>query len=119
MDCIHGWPWHEPITIPSVEPQFCCANRKSEEDTMTQLTKPSPSVKVGSREGGMARITKQEREIVKRMDEVRDLLFHFGLRLHGYDPGVSVLNSEGKYLHFEKLEWEWLEPILKQAKGWR
>jgi len=63
------------------------------------------------------KLSRQERQLVKRMDEIRDLLSHFGLRLHGYDPGVSARDSEGNYLSFEKVEWEWLEPILKQAKG--
>jgi hypothetical protein len=49
------------------------------------------------------------------MDELRDLLSRFGLQLHGYDPGVSARDREGNYLHFEKMEWEWLEPILKAA----
>jgi len=26
--CIHGWPWGKPITIPGVEPQYCCATRE-------------------------------------------------------------------------------------------
>ena len=51
--CIHGWPWNKPITIPGVEPQFCCASRKQPEDTMNQPkaqpTKPSAGTEEAAR----------------------------------------------------------------------
>jgi hypothetical protein len=65
----------------------------------------------------MSRITKKEREIVKRMDSIRALLKKFGLRLRAYDPGITAQDSQYRTYDFSKHEWEWLEPILKQAIG--
>ena len=29
MNCIHGWPWDKPITVPGVPPQMCCTRRET------------------------------------------------------------------------------------------
>ena len=59
--------------------------------------------------------TKQEREIVKRMDSIRALLKQFGLQLRGIDPGVFACDSQYRTYDFGQHEWEWLEPILRKA----
>ena len=59
--------------------------------------------------------TKQEREIVKRMDSIRALLKKFGLNLLAYDPGITAQDSQYRTYDFGKHEWEWLEPILRKA----
>ena len=28
MNCVHGWPWNKPITIPGVPPQMCCSTKE-------------------------------------------------------------------------------------------
>jgi hypothetical protein len=63
-------------------------------------------------------MTKEEKKLVSRMNEVRDLLKEFGLTLHGYDPGVSVYwtltRDVSLCLGFGPDEWKWLEPLLKE-----
>ena len=63
----------------------------------------------------MTRLTAQDRELVKKMDSARELLKRFGLRLRGYDPGVTADDSLGRKFEFGYYEWEWLEPILQSA----
>lgn len=65
------------------------------------------------------------------MDVARDLLKKFGLDLFGFDPGVSAYFAEdtptppnvvglagrgywGEPIHFSKLEWQWLKPLLEE-----
>ena len=65
-------------------------------------------------------LTPSERQIVKRMAELRELLATFGLRLHGYDPGVSCARAEGgRLLDFESHEWAVLEPLLIEPRDTR
>ena len=61
------------------------------------------------------RITKKEREIVERMDSIRALLKRFGLNLRAYDPGITAQDSQHRTYDFGKVEWEWLEPILRSV----
>ncbi|KKL27608.1 hypothetical protein LCGC14_2383460 [marine sediment metagenome] len=63
----------------------------------------------------MTRLTAQDHELVKQMDSARVLLERFGLRLRGYDPGVTAGDSSGRSYEFGRHEWEWLKPILERA----
>ncbi|RJQ25050.1 hypothetical protein C4577_06605 [Candidatus Parcubacteria bacterium] len=66
-------------------------------------------------------MTKAERAIVKRMEEIRELLKEFDAILYGYDPGVSffIKNCNSESLHLDKHHWEWLEPLLKELREHR
>lgn len=48
---------------------------------------------------------------VATMNELRELLSEFGLKLSGYEPGVSAFNGNC-LLDFGYVEWTWLKPLL-------
>ena len=67
-------------------------------------------------------------ETLARMNEIRDLLNEFGLHLGGFDPGVMAWTKQeedsfghmvGDTLQFERAEWKWLEPILRELRNYR
>lgn len=69
-----------------------------------------------------------DEETIARMKEIRELLDEFGLVLAGYDPGVSAYvkgQSErgngywGEPINFDRQEWKWLEPLLKELRDAR
>lgn len=74
------------------------------------------------------RISDEVKTLV-RMKEIRELLAEFGLRLCGYDPGVtaSLIDSPetagrgywGEAISFEHNEWKWLEPLLNELRQLR
>lgn len=67
---------------------------------------------------------KQEREIVARMTEIRELLAEFGLVLSGYDPGITAYirsepNAQGggwarEPISLDHSEWKWIEPLFER-----
>ena len=70
-------------------------------------------------------MTKAEKQkIIKRARELRKLLAKFGLRLSGFDPGVtaygearSAIGTEGsgwagEPYSFNAPTWAWLKPLL-------
>lgn len=75
------------------------------------------------------RLTAHEKRIVAEMSETRELLSGFGLRLHGYDPGITAyLESDpstigGGYfrepISLDYIEWEWLKPLLVELRDCR
>lgn len=69
----------------------------------------------------MKRLSKQDKELVQRIDELRELLAEFGLALHGYDPGVSAVRKDSPHtlLNFNFAEWQWLEPLLIELRQHR
>lgn len=72
-------------------------------------------------------MTKADKELLKRMSFLRDLLKDLGANLSGYDPGVSDylpdgLRGEGYWgesLSFDGNEWKWLEPLLVELRDRR
>lgn len=80
----------------------------------------------------MPGMTKQDRVLLARMKDIRELLAEFNAVLHGYDPGVTA-NIAGKplsfpgigagywgeHLAFDATEWLWLEPLLKELRDHR
>jgi len=76
--------------------------------------------------------TKETRALNKRMKFLRELLLEFGLRLHGYDPGVKALIIEEpitlgdfkiprrqRFVDFDRQEWDFLEPLLIELRDQR
>jgi len=81
--------------------------------------------------------TKTENQrIAAEAKELRELLDHFGLRLHGFDPGVTALFKEdqpanrphlggagrgfcGEPITFSSIEWAWLKPLLEELRDRR
>ena len=62
---------------------------------------------------------KEERAIFKRSQELCGLLDGVGLKLVGWEPGVTAMlpKDDGTYgatFSFSADEWNWLEPILKE-----
>jgi len=66
-------------------------------------------------------MTPEDKVIVSRMNEISDLLNEFGLTLSGYDPGISafITKESTSMLNFDRGEWAWLEPLLKELKDRR
>ena len=73
-------------------------------------------------------MTEHERKIVDRMKEIKELLDEFGLHLAGYDPGVMAWTKQeedgfghmvGDTIQFDRAEWKWLEPILRELRNYR
>lgn len=70
------------------------------------------------------RQTEEDRKLLARMAEIRELISQFGLTLSGYDPGITASLTEkpeqrgrgywGEAISFEDAEWKWLEPLLKE-----
>lgn len=56
-----------------------------------------------------------EESVVDAMERVERLLSKFGLRLHGYSPGVSAFDDCGKTVRFDYQAWVWLERVLVDA----
>lgn len=75
----------------------------------------------------------EDKRILARMKEERELLTEFGAKLHGSDPGVTayfadvsfgrVLGTGGGYfgepLNFSAAEWKWLRPLLEELRDFR
>ncbi len=67
----------------------------------------------------MKRTKKEIAAIHKRSDELRELLEFFGADLAGFDPGVLCRLKGAPWansMHFNGIEWYWLEPLLKELK---
>lgn len=67
-------------------------------------------------------MTKEDRAIVERMKEIRELFTEFGLILLGFGPGVVAYSCDKKKTRtfdFEAHEWEWLEPLLIELRNLR
>lgn len=59
-------------------------------------------------------------ETLKKLDNVRELLAFFQVKLIGFDPGVlAIVDSKKPSLDFSAFEWEWLEPLLIELKEFR
>jgi hypothetical protein len=77
----------------------------------------------------MGRMTAEDKKLVARMKEIRELIAEFGLTLRGYDPGVTASLKEnpalrgrgywGEAISFDSNEWKWLEPLLKELSMYR
>ena len=78
----------------------------------------------------------RDREIVKAMTEIQNLLAEFGVRLCGYDPGVTGFFADkpvgsqvaigasghgwgGEPFALNRQEWAWLKPLLEELRGYR
>lgn len=69
-------------------------------------------------------MTTEDKKLVARMKEIRDLIAEFGLTLHGYDPGITASLKDnpklrgdgwgGEAITFNGTEWKWLEPLLQE-----
>lgn len=66
--------------------------------------------------------------VMREMSEARSLLAEFGARLSGYDPGVTAFFEDrsirglgywGEPLSFDRVEWEWLRPLLTELRDLR
>lgn len=74
----------------------------------------------------MAKITAEDRKLVARMKEIRDLIAEFGLVLYGHDPGITATIKDkpglrgdgwaGEPIAFDGVEWGWLEPLLVELR---
>ena len=62
--------------------------------------------------------SKEKAEIVRRNDELRDLLAEFGATLVGWEPGV-IAHAGNSRLDFGSAEWKWLEPLLSELRAKR
>jgi hypothetical protein len=51
--------------------------------------------------------------VISQMEEAEKLLNEFGLRVAGFNPGVSATNGQ-KQLNFPKNEWEFVKPLLQE-----
>lgn len=69
-----------------------------------------------------------DNQIIAKMKEIRELLDEFGLHLGGYDPGVMAWTKQdetkeghfvGETVQFDRAEWKWLEPILRELRNYR
>lgn len=77
----------------------------------------------------MSRLSAEDKKIVARMKEIRELIAEFGLVLGGYDPGITAsLKAKpeqrgrgyfGEAVSFCDTEWGWLEPLLKELLALR
>lgn len=71
----------------------------------------------------------EDRKLLARMKEIRELIAEFGLILRGYDPGISAsvkanpgLRGRGYWgeaVSFDNNEWKWLEPLLNELRDYR
>jgi hypothetical protein len=70
----------------------------------------------------------EAQKIITRMKEIKELLSEFGLRLSGFDPGVSATFEDktvrgdgyfGEPIQFNGTEWAWLEPLLIELRDHR
>jgi hypothetical protein len=75
----------------------------------------------------------EDKRILKRMKEERELLAGFGAKLHGSDPGVTAYFADvsfghvlgtgngyfGEQLNFSAAEWKWLRPLLEELRDFR
>lgn len=74
-------------------------------------------------------MTAEDRKLVARMKEIRELIAEFGLTLRGFDPGVTASFKDnpairgrgywGEAVSFDTNEWKWLEPLLKELLEYR
>lgn len=72
------------------------------------------------------KLSAEDRKLVARMKEIRELISEFGLTLSGYDPGITAMLKErpalrgdgwgGEAITFDDPEWKWLEPLLKELR---
>lgn len=76
----------------------------------------------------MSRMTAEDKKLVARMKEIRELIKEFGLSLCGYDPGISAYVDARPDLKasawngpfkLDDVEWAWLEPLLKELQEYR
>lgn len=76
----------------------------------------------------MSRITAEDKKLLARMKEIRELIKEFGLTLCGYDPGISAYVDSRPELRpsawngpfkLDDVEWAWLEPLLKELREYR
>jgi hypothetical protein len=63
----------------------------------------------------------EQRVIIARADELRNLVKEFGLELIGFDPGISasIIKWPNYSVHFDETEWAWLRPLLEELKTYR
>jgi hypothetical protein len=64
---------------------------------------------------------KADRDLVKRIKSIRELLKEFGATAYGYDPGVLAHTGRGngnwgESLCFSGVEWSWMEPLLVELR---
>lgn len=69
-------------------------------------------------------MTAEDRKLLARMKEIRELIAEFGLTLSGYDPGITAILKAnpklcgdgwgGEPITFDGTEWKWLEPLLQE-----
>jgi hypothetical protein len=77
----------------------------------------------------MATMTAEDRKLVARMKEIRELIAEFGLVLYGHDPGITATLKDkpglrgdgwgGESITFDGIEWAWLEPLLVELREHR
>lgn len=76
----------------------------------------------------MRKMSAEDRKLVARMKEIRELIKEFGLTLCGYDPGISAYVDARPELRpstwngpfkLDDVEWVWLEPLLKELRDYR
>ena len=74
----------------------------------------------------MSKLSAEDKKMVARMKEIRELIAEFGLTLSGYDPGITALLKGnprlrgdgwgGEPITFDGTEWKWLEPLLVELR---
>jgi len=85
-------------------------------------------------------MTKEERRILTELCEATELLSEFGLRVYGYEPGVTAYfapGSAGEHqntsralgvpgrgcwgepISLSRVEWGWLKPLLEELREFR
>lgn len=74
----------------------------------------------------MSKLSAEDKKLVARMKEIRELIAEFGLTLSGYDPGISAILKDqprlrgdgwgGEPITFDGTEWKWLEPLLQELR---
>lgn len=109
------------------------------------MTKATPSRGARRRSKQMLdEVEDHEKRLVAEMQEASALLALFGLRLHGFDPGITAyfeptpdtsrLDSGlagglmmgisgrgywGEPIAFSRIEWRWLKPLLEELRDRR
>ena len=60
----------------------------------------------------MPRNKEEDKFIIERMENIRELLREFDLRLRGHDPGVTAYNPNDFLIDFGHSEWAIVEPLM-------
>lgn len=75
------------------------------------------------------KLSVEDKKLVARMKEIRELISEFGLTLYGHGAGITAhLKNDpklrgdgwgGESITFNGIEWKWLEPLLKELQALR